>query len=219
MKLSKQAFYNALCKALAAAGWRHMTGPSGTSCLLARREGELAFMLGFFESTLRGDRVTAEFALGAHTSIIQALPDMPRARHRVAFFLTPDERARVLDPEFSRSGVSDGWWIGRTQENIERIVLAVDLCAPRFLAQDDLLGEISRSARHRAYVSRLRAIAEVQVPDVEHARRVDGPPPSWAAAAETMLSRGTPRQRESTALQLAYDAWRTYEVLLLPRDS
>lgn len=218
MKLSKQAFYAALSGALVDAGWARMTGPSGTSGLLARREGDLAFMLGFFESTLRGDRVTAEFALGAHTSIIQAFPDMPRARHRVAHFLTADERAELLDPEFCRSGVVDGWWLGRTPENVQRILAAIDTCAPRFLAQEDLLGEIARSARHRAYVSRLRAIADVSSPEVEHARDMASPPESWVVAAEATLSRGSPRQRKATALQLAYDAWRTYEVLQLPRD-
>lgn len=205
MNLSKNAFYVELARALEPEGWRKMPGPIHVSALFAKRHEDLILCLGFDESDLYEDRVTAELTLGEHASLM-SFPDVPRARCRVGAHLLPDERTRLLDDEFCRPGVTDAWWTGRTAENVMKIGEAVRLAAPRFVARPGLREEIASSERHRAYANRLRAIA---------ATPHDGgkiPPDEWIEAAAA-LTTAPPKQRRAVAARWAADAWRVFRIL------
>jgi hypothetical protein len=205
--LSKNAFYTGLTKALEPNGWCRMPGPNHVSEILAKRSGDLVLCVGFDESALYRNRITAELTLGEHASLAN-FPDAPLAWCRVGELLEPAERESLLDADFTAPGVTDAWWVGRTIDNIDKIVEAVTLTEPRFLARPGLREHIAKSTRHRAYADRLREIAATPVPHDDDAV----PPAAWVDHAAT-LTKAPPKQRPAIAARWAADAWRVYRVL------
>lgn len=209
--LSKRAFYDELARTLRQDGWVRFQSAVDVTALFGKRIGELLLSLGFTESHLYTDRLTAEFTLGGHTFVTMSFPDAPRARMRVGNFLTSDERTALLSQEFNRPGVTDAWWTGRTVETAGKVREAVRAAEPRFLNQEGFTEEIAGSRRHAEHTRKLALIAATPTPTSDRAGIA--PPKEWVMAAERLLSATPPKIRPAFAVELAADAWRTHVLL------
>lgn len=214
MTLSKQGFYGALARVLRGDDWLRMPGPTGMSALFAKRSEELILSLGFFESDLYEEKVTAELALAGHTSLIMmGFPGLSHARCRVGEYLLEGDREVLLDERYRHPGVVDAWWSGRTEDTVVKMAKAIRLAGPRFVARPGLREEITRNERHRLHIERLRAIAMVPLVEAQPAKV---PPDEWVDAANALLTEAHPKHRRAAATRLAADAWRTYRILGMP---
>lgn len=138
-------------------------------------DDEIFLILAIETSKHYRDRFSGSFFL-SHTYTLPfypagALRDM--AYRRIGEFLTHIERLKLLSSEFQIENVTDAWWIGFTNENVDSFTEAVTLTEPRFLNQDDVLLKVANSKDLATQAELLKHIASL-------VDKLSSPPPKLA---------------------------------------
>jgi len=219
---TKRRFLAELGPMLGQLGYGIVPGPTIVSGLFWKRHEDLVLMLCVDFSRRYAERVTCSFYLSRSFAFSVPFRNLPHWVYvRLGHFLTTEERARLLPPEFQREGVVDAWWIGATSETCASLVSAVKLTEPRYLGQPGLLEAVrcNEDAAERRALDEEVARSEragVTATGLKHQpkRYPKEVPPEWFWAAEVVATaHRSPYLSAAYTEMLALDAWRVATLL------
>ena len=216
--LSRRRLVEAVALGVGSLGYGRVAGPvSGALAVFYKRVDQLILTLGLEASAHYEARFTGSFYLSRSFEWAYVVRGFPTAAYRrIGHFLTADERAEMLEPEFCEVGVVDAWWTGFTPERVSVFVRAVELAEPRFRAQSGLreaVLECEGLRRHRQMLDEVVHLVETgSAPEGGIFQPKQFPkdvPRDWFYGAELVLRRHRPESVNPKYVSLlALDAWR-----------
>lgn len=225
MKLSKSQLIKATKNKILELGYHEIkdtiTGANGffTKSL----DNNFYITLGLEISRFYDSMFTASFYLSKTTRWGSVWGDIPSESYeRVGSFLTKEERAELLNEEFSKEGVIDAWWDGFKKQEVDKFLKVVEIAEKRFLAQANLFSNIENSIEIKwlvEYVSSVFAlINEDRIKDAKYEfvplKTKDDIPIDWYKAAEKTIRNKKGVLNLNTVKLLAADAWKQKQILL-----
>lgn len=145
---------------LADLGFRSSPGTNfGATALMFKRvklQSPLLMMVALRFSREEQDAFTGSVCI-SRTLRWSLQPDdcPPQMCESIPELLAPDERSLLLDDELCQGDQPRGWWRGYRSTNTARFVEAVKVAAPRMLARESLLEQVTHAPSLQAW-SRLR---------------------------------------------------------------
>jgi hypothetical protein len=188
---------------------------------------ELILTLAIELSRIYTDRFTASFYLAPSFELpyYRYGPVLEIAYQRIGRFLRPDERLLLLEPEFCAPGVIDAWWIGFAPQSVACFLKAIELCEPRFLAQESLFEKVRTSEDAHEWISTLEKVKQL-ASTLESApctlsrqpkkySKDVSPAYYWAAELVLIQKFGAKTVSHDGVRRVAIDAWRMTQIFQL----
>lgn len=219
MKLTKTQLIKKVKDTLSKLGYFEskdtLTGASG---LFIKQVGNGFYLtLGLEISNFYESKFSASYYLSKTTRWSSVWGDIPKSSYeRIGHFLTREERFTYLDDEHNEERVTDAWWNGNEEREIQNFLKVVEITEKRFLGQEALLSDIENSsevkelANDASSVIKLMESGGSNMTDYRFVQQnpVDDIPMEWFEAAENVIVRNNGILNANTVKLLAADAWR-----------
>ncbi len=221
MKLTKTQLIKKVKDILKDLGYLELkdTLTGATGLFIKQTENGFYLTLGLEISNYYDSNFSASYYYSKTTRWGSIWGDIPKGSYeRIGHLLTSEERIFYLESEYNEEGLTDAWWNGNKESEVEKFLDVVRITEKRFLAEEGLLSAIENSSEVKQladYSSRVIKLMDLGGSNrAEHRfvpqKPIDDIPIDWFKAAENIIlnSDGDLNANANTVKLLAADAYR-----------